>query len=470
VSALPGIDPTRTALTVTGGLFLTMADGQDPFTGWMTVGADGRITGIGPGEPPSREGTVLDATGKIIAPGFVSAHSHLHTSGLRGLATAETLYPWVRANNDLLLGVGAEDMYWLALHGCLDFIGNGITSAYNFAQNRVLWMYDQVTGRDEPARIHSEDFLTRQFDAAADSGLRVYTAIRLDDEVFGPQAALDNFGLMSADVRDRMPDDAQLGISVYGAVQWSGSPDTAVLESRAMELFGVVNQAHFVETAENLAAQQAKFDWYAEAGALGPGMLFGHFVHPTDAMIDAVAATGSAVVWQPTSNGRLGSGLADIVRYRDRGIPIGMGLDDQSCTDISDPFQNMRIGMYAIRARYSRAEVLMPREVLRMHTLGSAEVLAVADRVGSLETGKLADFLVVDPARPDTGPMWDEYACYVMACGLRNLKQVYLGGALVSEEGRSLHPRADEAGRELRSRLVRAASDRGLPPPVATGW
>jgi hypothetical protein len=57
-----------------------------------------------------------------------------------------------------------------------------------------------------------------------------------------------------------------------------------------------------------------------------------------------------------------------------------------------------------------------------------------------------------------------------MACGLRNLKQVYLGGALVSEEGRSLHPRADEADRELRSRLVRAASDRGLPPPVATGW
>jgi cytosine/adenosine deaminase-related metal-dependent hydrolase len=466
VSTLTGIDRTRTALTVTGGLFLTMADGQDPFTGWMTVGADGRITGIGPGEPPSRDGTVLDATGKIIAPGFVSAHSHLHTSGLRGLAAGETLYPWVRANNELLLGLGAEDMYWLALHGCLDFIDNGITSAYNFAQNRVLWMYNQVTGRDDPARIHSDDFLTRQFDAAADSGLRVYTAIRLDDEVFGPQAALDNFGLMSAALRDRMPDDAQLGVSVYGAVQWSGSPGTAVLESRTMELHGVINQAHFVETAENLAAQQAKFDWYADAGALGPHMLFGHFVHPTDEMIDAVAATGSAVVWQPTSNGRLGSGIADIVRYRERGIRIGMGLDDQSCTDISDPFQNMRIGMYTLRARHSSAAVLMPREVLRMHTLGSAEVLGVADRIGSLETGKYADFLVVDPTAPDTGPLWDAYAGYVLACGLRNLKQVYTGGALVSEEGRSLHPQAGEVGRELHGRLIGAAHDRGLPPPT----
>jgi cytosine/adenosine deaminase-related metal-dependent hydrolase len=124
--------------------------------------------------------------------------------------------------------------------------------------------------------------------------------------------------------------------------------------------------------------------------------------------------------------------------------------------------------MYTLRAQHSRAAVLMPREVLRMHTLGSAEVLAVADRIGSLETGKYADFLVVDPTAPDTGPLWDAYAGYVLACGLRNLKQVYIGGALVSEEGRSLHPQAGEVGRELHGRLVAAARERGLPPP-ATG-
>src|SRR5258708_4020429 len=149
-----------TAMTVVDGLFLTRADGQDPFPGWMGVGADGRIPGIGAGEPPVREGTVLDATGKIIAPGFVSAHSHLHTSGLRGLAAGETMYPWVRANNEMLIGTDAEDMYWLALHGRPDFIGNGSTSAHNFTMNPVRWLYDQTTGRDGggrdygPARDH----------------------------------------------------------------------------------------------------------------------------------------------------------------------------------------------------------------------------------------------------------------------------------------------------------------------------
>jgi cytosine/adenosine deaminase-related metal-dependent hydrolase len=454
-------------LTVVNGLFLTMADGQEPFTGWMSVGADGRITGIGPGTPPVPEHTVLDAKGKIIAPGFVSAHSHLHTSGLRGLAVGETLYPWVRANNEVLLGAADEDLYWFTLHGCLDFLGNGITSAYNFTLNRVLWLYDQTTGRDEPAQIRGEEFVARQFDAAADSGLRVLTAIRLDDEAFSPAEALDNFDATATAVRDRTPPDHFLGVSVYGSVQWSSTPGTAALEADTMARHRITNQAHFVETAENLPAQQAKFDWYAQAGALGPDMLFGHFVHPTDEMIDAVAAAGCAVVWQPTSNGRLGSGIADIVRYRERGIRVGIGLDDQSCTDISDPFGNMRIGMYTLRARYSRASVLMPREVLRMHTLGSAEVLGVADRVGSLEVGKFADFLVVDPTCPDTGPIWDVYATYVLACGQRNLHQVYVGGRCSNVDGRSRHPLAGAVGRELHVRMTRAARRRGLPEPIA---
>ncbi|KAA9166180.1 amidohydrolase family protein [Amycolatopsis acidicola] len=441
-----------------------MADGDEPFVGWLSAGPDGRITGVGRGEPPSTEGTVLDATGKIIAPGFVSAHSHLHTSGLRGLAAGETLYPWVRANNEVLLGAADEDMYWFVLHGCFDFLANGITSAYNFALSRVIWLYDDKTG-DRPGQIRGAEYVTRQFDAAAESGLRVLTAIRLDDEAFGRERALDNFDAAAAAVRATTPSEAFLGISVYGAVQWSSTPATAGLEAEVMARHGITNQAHFVESAENLPAQQAKFDWYARAGALGPAMVFGHFVHPTGEMVDAVAEAGCAVVWQPTSNGRLGSGIADIVGYRERGIRIGMGLDDQSCTDISDPFGNMRMGLYTQRARRSQASVLMPREVVRMHTLGSAEVLGIADRVGSLETGKFADFLVVDPGRPDTGPLWDVYASYVLACGQRNLKEVYVGGRCTTVDGEVRHPLAEHARAELHGRLRAAARRQGLPAP-----
>jgi cytosine/adenosine deaminase-related metal-dependent hydrolase len=172
------------------------------------------------------------------------------------------------------------------------------------------------------------------------------------------------------------------------------------------------------------------------------------------------------MVWQPTSNGRLGSGFADVVRVRAAGMRVGMGLDDQSCTDISDPFANMRMGLYTTRALHHDAAVLMPRDVLRMHTLGAAEVLGVADRVGSLEVGKYADFVVVDHRDPSTGPVWDVLATYVLACGLRNLKQVYVGGRPVSVEGRCVSPLAARADDELRDRMPRAAAGAGLVPAL----
>jgi 5-methylthioadenosine/S-adenosylhomocysteine deaminase len=86
--------------------------------------------------------------------------------------------------------------------------------------------------------------------------------------------------------------------------------------------------------------------------------------------------------------------------------------------------------------------------------------------VGSLELGKYADFLIVDPVHPDTGPMWDVYATYVLACGLRNLKHVYVGGRCVSTEGRSQHSHADAVTEELHGRLAAAARSRGMAVPI----
>jgi cytosine/adenosine deaminase-related metal-dependent hydrolase len=194
-----------------------------------------------------------------------------------------------------------------------------------------------------------------------------------------------------------------------------------------------MNQAHFLESPERVPEQQAKFAWYRDAGALGPDFVFGHFIHTTPQIIAETAKSGACMCWQPSANGRIGSGTADIPALRKAGIKIGIGADDQSCSDLSDPFQNLRMGLFSIRALYKDATVLAPAEVLHYHTLGAAEILGIADRVGSLAVGKFADFLIVDPRHPDTGPVHDPLAAYVLACSLRNLKQVYVAGRLVAE-------------------------------------
>ncbi|WP_251152453.1 amidohydrolase family protein [Cellulosimicrobium sp. Marseille-Q4280] len=450
------------ALTVVDALVLPGADGgPEWYFGWLQVGTDGRITGTGPGEPPPGWETapVLDAQGAIVAPGFVSAHSHLFTSGLRGIAPDATLYPWVRSMMELFRHTDAEDMYWATLHGSMDFLANGVTSAYNFMQSGVTWLYDPATARNVLGRVHPDEYTTRQMDGTVDAGLRAVHAIRLDDEAGPEDQVLTRFARMvdAARAPERAGRDQRLGVSVMGAVQWASEPRTAELEVHVMREHGLTDQAHFVETAEGLDVQRAKFAWYEQAGALGPDLLLGHFVHPTDEMVERVAAAGSPVVWQPTSNGRLGSGHADVVRYRRAGIQVGVGLDDQSCTDISDPWANMRQGLYAQRALHQDAGVMSARDVLRLHTLGSAEVLGVADRVGSLEVGKHADFVLVDHRSPSTGPVWDVVATYVLACGLRNLRATYVGGRCVARDGRATAPLAGRADAELAERIERAA-------------
>lgn len=341
-----------TALTVVNAVLLTMADGAEPCRGWLTVGTDGTITGIGPGDPPvppaagaiDTAGRVLDVDGAIVAPGFLSAHSHLFMSGLRGLGVSETLYGWLAENMAVLAGAGVEDLYWFTLHGSLDFARNGITSAFNFTQSRVIWNYDPKAGKATLGQVHPVDFLTRQVDAAADAGIRVMSAIRLDDEAFDTARVLDTFAQVADYIRAKVPAPLNLGAAIFGAVQWAATSRTAALEAELMRRHGVVNQAHFVETAEALEQQRSKFAWYDEAGILGPRFLFGHFVHPTDEMVEKAAAAGAGMVWQPTSNGRLGSGIADIPRLRAAGMRIGVGLDDQSCTDISDPFRTCGSG------------------------------------------------------------------------------------------------------------------------------
>ena len=156
--------------------------------------------------------------------------------------------------------------------------------------------------------------------------------------------------------------------------------------------------------------------------------------------------------WNPLSNGRLASGVADIPACLKAGIRVGMGVDGEASADIADPFENMRSGLYAIRDKYEDATIMSPYDVLRLHTVGSADVLNVADRLGSLEPGKLADFLVIDPTRFRT--VFDPYASLVFVANERDLERVYVGGDLLVQNGAFLKQEISKVRAEVKQRVA----------------
>src|SRR6187402_770228 len=430
---------------------------------WMLVGDDGTVTSTGTGTPPPAPGAeLLDVGGAFVAPGFVSAHSHLFTSATRGLGADQTLYGWCDSMLGFFRSVPPEVMYWCTLHGALDFLANGVTTAFDFCDPRLPWEPMVGGSRSGAGELRPLEYLTRQVDAKADAGLRYVNAVGMDVTVGTDDEIFERLGAAIAH-DDAADQELRLRSAVFGAVQWSPRRDTAELEVEAMRRFDLINEAHFLETREEVALQRAKFAWYDEAGALGPDLVFGHFIQTTPEIIDRTAQAGSGMSWQPASNGRLASGIADLPRMLERGMTVGVGLDDQACTDIADPWGNMRIGIYQQRAQTGDPRSMSPETMLRLHTLGSAQVLGIVDRVGSLEPGKHADFVVVDPRRPDIGPLWHPIANYVLACGLRNLRSVYVGGRLVAEDGVSTNPLAAEAGAKLHETLPRIAAENGWP-------
>ena len=439
------------SLLVTHARLITIPAGTDDpgyiDDGWMLV-EDGRIAAIGSGTPSVTAEETLDVAGAFVAPGFVSSHSHLFTSGLRGLGVADTLYGWCDSMLGTTAHMTAEQMYWSMLHGSLDFLSHGVTTAYNFTDPLQAWESMVDGKRVGNAPLRTIEYHTRQADGCLDAGIRFVDASGMDVTVGTRGDVFDRFAAEVAHTRTLDPAYA-LGASIMGQVQWSPDPEAAELEVEAMRRFGVTNQAHFLESPEAIEHQQSKFALYRDAGALGLGLMFGHFIQTTPEIIAEAVAGGASMSWQPASNGRLASGVALVPEMIDSGMRVGVGLDDQACTDVSDPWQNMRMGIYMQRARTKDPLSMMPERMLRLHTLGGAEIMGVDDRVGSLEVGKFADFVVVDPRHPDVGPLWHPVRSYVLAMSPRNLVGVYVGGTLVSDRGVSTNPLAEEASARL---------------------
>ena len=131
-----------------------------------------------------------------------------------------------------------------------------------------------------------------------------------------------------------------------------------------------------------------------------------------------------------------------------------MGIDGQASADVSDPFENMRMGMYQLRMERESPAVMQPYDVLYLHTLGTARAMGVADKVGSLEVGKYADFVVVDTSEFDVGPVFDLYASLVFSCSIANLDWVFVGGQPQARRGELLRHYFPQLSHEVRTRLA----------------
>ncbi len=417
---------------------VTLAAGDNqPFNGHIVI-EDGKIKAIEKGLYHG-DATVIDAKGKIVMPGFVSGHSHLWQSAFRGIAADKPLFPWLKAihwtyGHHFI----KDDFYQFTLHGALDQLRHGITTTYNH------------THRLGDA---NEELYLEQLDASLAAGQHFIFAYRAD--LTQPDANIkqtfESLYQKSATLKESTP---LLDLSI-NAVAYYTNPAKLPLELSLAKTHGITAQLHYLEQFSRRFHDRSNWAQFKKAGAVADNISYAHFIHPTDKILQEAADHGVAMIWNPLSNGRLGSGLADIPKYQEIGLGVGMGVDGAASADISDPFENMRMGLYALRMQHKNPEVMSTIDILRLHTLKTAEVLKVADRVGSLEVGKFADLLIIDPSKPSTGAVFDPVATLVFACNAVNIDTVMVGGEIKVQHGKVLDQNMPKLENDVLQRIAR---------------
>ncbi len=272
--------------------------------------------------------------------------------------------------------------------------------------------------------------------AASELGLRAVVAL----EVFG---GTDDDAVAIADRLDARLADARAGagplveLAISPHAPYTVAPAVfreVVARARAAGLRVVTHIAesqHELDAlvrGEGILADRARRAWVApygrhpvaelaELGVLGPETVIAHAVLVDDSEIAILAATGASVAHCPRSNALLGCGIAPLGALRRAGVPVGIGTDGPSSALDLDCFAELRAAILLQRAATGDPAALGTADALRLATLGGAEALGLADRIGSLEPGKRADLVAV---RLDDTAFWpcdDPVAALVLAGG-----------------------------------------------------
>jgi cytosine/adenosine deaminase-related metal-dependent hydrolase len=414
------------AILLRGGTLLPMSEGARPIAGDVLV-TGARIAQIGQDiqTPPDTE--VVDCSGCYVMPGLVQTHVHLVQTIFRGLAEDLGLLDWLRRFIWPLEAAHDE----ASVRACVRLgLGELITSGTTTILDMGTTRWGDVVAEE----LVRSGIRARFGQAMMDTGDRVPA-----DLLENTRASLD----ASAGLVKRWSKAGAGRIGYAYAPRFALSCTRELLEAVAMlaKMSGVLVHTHSNESIEERAAVQgvtgmSPIGYLAQVGIATPRTVIAHGVHVDDAELATLRESGSAVAHCPSSNLKLGSGVADVVRLRQARITVGIGADGAACNNQLDGFEEVRLA--TLLARTLRGQgALTATDALGMATREGARALHLEEEIGTLAAGRRADIVVMDSDRL-AGPGGDPVARIVFGGGSRGVRDVLVDGTFLVRGGAPL--------------------------------
>jgi cytosine/adenosine deaminase-related metal-dependent hydrolase len=426
---------------------VTMDDsGTEHEHGWLRV-EDGLVAEVGSGEPPA--GEVEDLRGAVVTPGLVNAHHHLYQSLTRARAQSAGLFDWLRELYPTWARLDDEMQYAAARSGLAELALSGCTTIFD---------HHYVFPRGVSGLVEAE------IRAAQELGVRIVASrgsmdLGEADGGLPPDLLVEDADAVLADTERlaSFADGDRVQIAVAPCSPFSVTTHLMQESAALARRLGLVLHTHLAETAEESEYCRELYgctpaEYLARVGWMADDVWCAHCVHLSAGDVASFARDGVGVAHCPTSNLRLGAGLAPVQELLGAGVRVGLGVDGTASNERGDLLGEAKQALLVARAR-GGAGALDPRGALRLATRGGAAVLSRED-LGSLEVGRRADFAVWDTAGLAFGGAEDLVANLVLAAPQR-VDRLVVGGADVVRDGRLVNADEEEIAREHRRQAQR---------------
>jgi cytosine/adenosine deaminase-related metal-dependent hydrolase len=413
---------------------------------------DGIVAAVGDGERPHAD-EVVDLGGAVVTPGLVNTHHHLFQALTRARVQQADLFTWLRELYPVWAGLDAEAEYASARTGLAELALSGCTTVFDHH-------YLFPRGRD--------GLIEAEVQAAREAGLRLVASrgsmdLGVSDGGLPPDEIVEEIDAVLADT-ERLASSlhesgpgARVQIAVAPCSPFSATgrlmTESAVLARR----LGLPLHTHLAETVEEEEYCKSLYgcrpvEYVEELGWLASDVWCAHCVWLSDSDVERFAATRTGVAHCPSSNLRLGAGVAPVRQLLDADVRVGLGVDGSASNERGDLFLEVKQALLAARGR-GGSEAMTARDALRLGTRGGAAVLG-RDDIGSLEPGKCADLAVWRTDGLELAGASDPVAGLVLS-GPHRVDRLLVGGDEVVRGGELV--RVDEAAiaREHRAQARR---------------
>ena len=419
------------------GLTVATFDAEDRVLSCVNVLVEGnRLAYIGPESRPADR--VIDATGHLAIPGLINTHHHLYQTLTRVHPEVQSseLFPWLKVQYPIWGRMTGEALYAASQVSLAEMLLSGCTTAsdmfYVFPRGSDVSLENVIqAGRDLGMRLHACRGSMSLGESAG--GLPPDHVVQSQEEILADTEA------MVAKHHEAF-EGGMVRIDVAPCSPFSVTRELMEASRDLARRHGLLLHTHLAETLDEedfclekvgmrpLAYLEA-MDW------LGKDVYLAHGIHFNDQELDLLASTGTGVAHCPSSNMRLGSGIARVVEMRERGIRVGVAVDGSASNDGNNMLLEARQAMLLARLK-TGASSMTPQGALKLATAGGAELLNRPE-LGSLEVGKVADMAIFDMNRLEyAGAVEQDPVGALLLCHPTPAKHVVINGELRVEDGR----------------------------------